>query len=107
MARPTVSSTWPSKAAVALTAALLSTTVQSVSFSCEDVVADGVLWNLKPLAGLHSVLYQFDDAPSQANWTFNLNICNALNLDKDTPVARQCPQGTRGMFVLSAQQRDC
>jgi hypothetical protein len=84
---------------------VFSTSITALGFSCEQVVADKVLFNLQPLAGIHSVVSPaFPADPGMANWTITLNLCASLNIDKDKKADHQCPQGTRGELFDFASQ---
>jgi hypothetical protein len=83
-------------AAATLAALFLPGASAAVGFRCEQVVADGVRWDLSPLSGPHAVSHEFDEAPKRARWTFTLDLCGALKDDSKVDDRHKCPPNTRG-----------
>jgi hypothetical protein len=83
-------------AALATLAALLPGASAAVGFRCEQVVADGVRWDLSPLAGPHAATHDFREDPKMARWTFTLDLCGALKDDSKVDDRHKCPTNTRG-----------
>lgn len=65
---------------------------------CDNLRVDGHSFNIKPLAGPHTVLTtRAGDIPGEYfNTTYTVDICSPLEKDSKAKKDEQCPNGTRG-----------
>ncbi|EEQ84135.1 hypothetical protein RJZ56_000543 [Blastomyces dermatitidis] len=66
---------------------LFPTLSYGVTLDCDRIVVDSKLWNLRSLAGPHSVYNVVEHPPTTINTTYTVNLCQPL---KET----ECPSGT-------------
>ncbi|KAK4460586.1 autophagy-related protein 27 [Cladorrhinum samala] len=85
----------PSAAALLSTLVLSSTASAATPFSCDSLKVDDRTFNLKPLAGPHTVVTHEYVPPTYHNTTYTLDLCSPLKRKDDVPKEEACPAGTR------------
>ena len=86
----------PSTATPTLLLFLLPFLASAISLDCSDIRDKEVSFNLKALAGPHSIYKIQDHANSYQNTTFTIDICAPLKKTKGVPKDEDCPNGSRG-----------
>ena len=77
------------------TFAVISSAVSAATLDCKAVPVDGKVFNLKALGGPKEVHWTRYKAPSIANTTFTIDICDRLVKRPDTPRGYDCRMGTQ------------
>jgi hypothetical protein len=62
--------------------------VASDNLYCNEIMADGKVWDLSKIGGPRSVM-------DSNNTTYTIDICDSLEESDNVP-KEQCPEGTRG-----------
>ena len=79
---------------------LLPSITVAINLDCESIVVDGAHFNLKPLAGVHSLSFISLHPPVRFYNNLTLDICAPLKKPKDAPPDNSCHVGTRGKKYL-------
>ncbi|KAL9129478.1 MAG: hypothetical protein Q9217_002074 [Psora testacea] len=74
---------------------LLPSLTVSYTLDCSDIRVDKKSFNLKPLAGPHSIYTVREHPPTITNTTFTIDVCRPLERTKGVPKAEDCPNLSR------------
>ena len=72
-----------------------STLTLAADLTCDHIRTNGYAWDISALSGPHSVYHIEHQPPSIANTTFTIDLCQSLELPKNSPKGDHCPNHTR------------
>jgi len=67
----------------------------SAMLTCDNILADGVKFDLSGLKGPHSVVTTEMTPATQKNTTFTIDLCGPLKRKGKVDKKEKCPEGTR------------